>query len=124
MNATRVPMEIPVQIVPIEDCKKDANNQNIQHQICTRTVDEMRATHGDSGGPIFQLLVKGNTYSGYVQVGIVSSEAGKDHIKYTKVSDFAGWIHRRTSGCGNHPFSPILTNGTVMGPPTFKPVRK
>ena len=116
--------EAKTLLVPLVECKK-AREEQVGgrpvfpvHQICTRHIEGMHAGLGDSGGPIFQLAEKGKISSGYVQLGLVSSRAGNTHIFYTKISSFVGWIHRRISGCGNHPFNiRYFSNGSV-GIPT------
>ena len=129
MSGTRVApalREARTLLVPVDECKKAREQQlNVTiiplHQICTRNVDGMRADHGDSGGPIFQLLEKNNGHSGYVQMGVVSSAAGNTHVLYTDVSHFVGWLHRRVSGCGNHPFNNLYFSNGTIGIPTFVP---
>ena len=78
---------------------------------CTRYAEQTGLCCGDWGAPLF--IVKNESY--VVQVGIASvrpyysSYCGfeGDMTLYTRVSEYLGWIHRRISGCGNHPFHPI-----------------
>ena len=106
-------------IVPLSECIYHENLTIAPiHQICTKTVNGTHAASGDSGGPIFQLREKGNIYSGYVQLGIASRLLAYDkYVSYQDVADYVGWIHRRISGCGNHPFSTHPSNGSVTDPP-------
>ena len=113
-------IEGSLRLVPLADCQKaaleeDKWNTTLQHQICTVDGPDSPGP-GDSGSPLFQLREKDNIHSGYVVLGVVSFGAGKHHEVYTKVSDFVGWIHRRTSGCGNHPWSPYFSNNTIGTP--------
>ena len=111
-------MEGPLRLVPFEECR--VPNKTIKYQLCTRNVNDTNAGHGDSGGPLFQLREKGNPHSGYVQLGITNwkgeGEVPNHYVYWADAAAYAGWIHRRISGCGNHPFSKLLTNNTI---PTF-----
>ena len=115
--------EAKVTLATIDDCYK-ALQENfgkvppLQHQLCAHNPNDMGVAPGDSGGPMFQLREKGNVASGYVQIGVVSGDATNHLAKYTKVADYAGWINRRVSNCGNYPISPFKTNET-RPPPTF-----
>ena len=91
----------------------------LRHQLCTVDAPDSPGP-GDSGSPLFQLKEKGNIHSGYVLLGIVSFGPTNELEVYTKVSDFTGWIHRRTSGCGNHPWSQYLNDKPIKPPPIGK----
>ena len=121
--------EAKTLLVPLDECKKAREEYYnvtvvLRYQICTRHVDGMRANNADSGGPIFQLKEKDNIHKGYVQLGIVSTRAGANHVLYTEVSHFVGWIHRRVSGCGNHPFNNRYFSNDTGEIPTFRPPKK
>ena len=78
---------------------------------CTRYPKRKGWCWGDYGAPLF--LIKNESYM--VQVGIASARPKfktycapeGDMALHTRVSEYLGWIHRRISGCGNHPFHPI-----------------
>ena len=99
-----------------EECDKYVKTLRPYYEItklitCTRYVDRMGWCVGDNGAPLF--MIKNESYM--VQVGIASVRVKYDtscapdgHMAlYTRVSEYLGWIHRRISGCGNHPFHPI-----------------
>ena len=119
-------MEGNVTIVAFSECFGDVSKT--KHAICTRHENGTHAAHGDSGGPIFQLKEKGNIHSGYVQLGVANGYTGpmEKFVFYADVAPYVGWIHRRISGCGNHPFNKyVQTNNTHRPSPTFptKPTR-
>ena len=119
-------IEGSLRLVPLDDCTKaiydeDHFNSTLKNQLCTVDGPDSPGP-GDSGSPLFQLKEKDNIHSGYVLLGIVNFGAGKHHEVYTKVADYVGWIHRRTSGCGNHPFSPIYFSNNSIG--TYPPIGK
>ena len=108
--------EAPLHLVPFEECRANNKSTHSKYQLCTRGVNGTQAVPGDSGGPIVQLREKGNPHSGYVQVGIANwreNNQGDYYVYWADVAAYAGWIHRRISGCGNHRFSHILTNVTI-----------
>ena len=100
-------------IVTNQECNKWLEDTKFGLRVtnlltCTRQVDKMGWCWYDYGSPLF--LIKNESYM--VQVGIASirplygAPCGYDgHMTvYTRVSRYLGWIHRRISGCGNHPF--------------------
>ena len=112
-----------VLLVPLDECKKAQEEEEhapvvLKNQLCTYAKEGAAAPRGgDSGSPMFQLREKDKIGSGYFLLGLVSRPAGKHHEVYIKVADFAGWIHRRISGCGNHPLSKyFFSNATTFVP--------
>ena len=110
-----------VHLVPLDECKKAQEEEEqkpvvLKNQLCTSIKNGGAAPGGgDSGSPMFQLRVKYKVESGYFLLGLVSRPAGRHHEVYTKVADFAGWIHRRISGCGNHPTSKRHFSNATLG---------
>ena len=107
-----------VVLVPLDECKKalEKGRQKpvvLRNQLCTSDKDGAAPGHGDSGSPLFQPREKDKIESGYFLRGLVTGPAGNDHELYTKVADYAGWIHRRISGCGNHPTSKYYFSNTL-----------
>ena len=115
-----------VTIVPLSECRRQGENSSVvRHQLCIRDTNGTHADSGDSGGPIVQLREKGNYHSGYVQVGICNAEApGIDLIIYADVAAYVGWISRRVSDCGNHPFNEMYFSNRTPGMPTYPIVTK
>ena len=80
--------------------------------ICTNETNGKGSCIGDMGCPLF--LLKNESYM--IQVGITSFlpayqfKCGTHNMVYVymNVSNYVGWIHRRISGCGNHPFSQAM----------------
>ena len=78
--------------------------------MCTNETNGKGACPGDMGVPLF--LIKNESYM--VQVGIYNTHPAYqfpcgEHNQvgvYMRISKYVGWIHRRISGCGNHPFNP------------------
>ena len=76
--------------------------------LCTNETNGKGACYGDYGCPLFSIK---NEYN-MVQIGIWSFRPAYqfhcgEHNQvavYIRVSKYVGWIHRRISGCGNHPF--------------------
>ena len=121
MHFTSKLKEGELRLVPIEKCHRPT----AKYQLCTRAVNDTNVGSGDSGGPLFQLREKGNPHSGYVQLGLLNYRQGDGEgtmydVYWADVAAYAGWIHRRISGCGNHPYSHIPTNSTYLFP-TFQP---
>ena len=106
--------EIHSPIVTNEECnqwlkKFGRPNYQVSKLItCTRQERNSGWCWNDQGAPLF--LIKNESYM--VQVGIASvrpaysAPCGVDGYMtlYTRVSEYLGWIHRRISSCGNHPF--------------------
>ena len=76
--------------------------------MCTNETNGKGNCNGDMGCPLF--LIKNESYT--VQVGITSflpayqfpCGAHNQVYVYMNVAKYVGWIHRRITGCGNHPF--------------------
>ena len=99
-----------VLLFPLDVCQKIIEQEQgkpvaLKNQLCSSDKDGAAPGPGDSGSPLFQLREKDKVESGYFLLGLVTGPGGNDHELYTKVADSAGWIHRRISGCGNHPTS-------------------
>ena len=110
--------EVHIPIVNNEECNKWLKDMKYgqyvnELQMCTRQVQGMIWCWGDYGSPLF--LIKNESYT--VQVGITSIRpfataafsCGQNWQEgfmtvNTRVSKYLGWIHRRISGCGNHPW--------------------
>ena len=106
--------EIETEINTIQKCNqrlKEVGRPNVQLTdlyMCTNETNGRGACIGDQGCPLF--LIKNESYM--VQVGIMSFRPAYQFLcgtenqvsVYTRVSKYVGWIHRRISGCGNHPF--------------------
>ena len=105
--------EVQNRIVTNQDCNKWLKDTNFGlgvHDLlmCTQQADNMGWCWRDGGTPVF--LIKNESYM--VQMGIASirplygAPCGyNNHMSvYTRVSKYVGWIHRRISSCGNHPF--------------------
>ena len=118
-----------VRLVPLDECKKAKEAERnltlvFKNQLCTSNKDGASPGGGDSGSPMFQLREKGKIESGYFLLGLVTGPAGDHHELYTKVADYVGWIHRRISGCGNHPSSKYyFINATIGTRPPWIPTR-
>ena len=107
-----------LNIIDRDACKVNGR-KDLRHLICLRYANGSHPDSGDSGGPIVQLKEKGNINSGYVQVGIGNYLTSYDLVVYADVAVYAGWIHRRISDCGNHPFNTRShSNDTPGRPPT------
>ena len=109
-----------VLLVPLDVCRKILEEEEdkpvvLKNQLCTSDKDGAAPGPGDSGSPLFQLREKDKIESGYFLLGLVTGPAGHDHELYTKVADYAGWIHRRISGCGNHPTSKRHFSNATLG---------
>ena len=104
-------------IIPHDECNVQGS-RDLRYLICLRYVNGSQPDNGDSGGPIVQLREKGNINSGYVQVGIGNYLTGYDLVLYADVAVYAGWIHRRISDCGNHPYNTMYHSNETPGPPT------
>ena len=109
--------EIDIEINTLEKC-----NQRLEEQgrdikltdlyLCTNETDGKGACLGDFGSPLF--LIKNESYM--VQVGMFTlkptyqfrCDLQDQVVVYAKLSKYVGWIHRRVSGCGNHPFHPTI----------------
>ena len=112
--------EVYNPLVTNEECDKWLKTIRPWYEItklafCSRYVDGMGWCQGDYGVPLF--LIKNESYM--VQIGIASvrpfysaSCARDGHMAmYTRVLEYLGWIHRRISNCGNHPFHPVTAVG-------------
>ena len=107
--------EIYNPLVTNEVCQKWLKTLRPHYEItklvfCARYIDRMGWCVGDYGAPLF--FIKNESYM--VQIGIASVRPKYDacardgHMAlYTRVSEYLGWIHRRISNCGNHPFHPV-----------------
>ena len=67
---------------------------------------------GDAGAPVFLINEKDGSRS---QVGHAVGLSGASYgrcdnrsFNYVDLAPFAGWIHRRISGCGNYPINEVF----------------
>ena len=107
-------MEVNNPIITLEECNKRIHDYGIPYitisdlAMCTRQEGNKGVCWSDWGAPL--LLIKNESY--VVQVGLFSvrpvyqAKCGTEGnvAVFTRISRYLGWIHRRTSGCGNHPF--------------------
>ena len=118
--------EVDTEINTLEKC----NQRLIEHgrpnikltdlYLCTNETGRKGVCIGDEGSPLF--LIKNESYM--VQVGIFISRPAYQFFcsdkpyqvaVYMNVAKYVGWIHRRISGCGNHPFLPTLRPAKASG---------
>ena len=107
--------EVELPVVTNEECNKWLEDSRYPGgrvndlQICTRNPKGKGWCLFDGGAPLF--LIKNESYM--IQIGLASVRAftarppcGQEGFMsvYTRISKYLGWIHRRISGCGNHPF--------------------
>ena len=109
------PREIDTELSTIEKCNQRFAEIGLSHRVtnlylCTLEKKGKGICWGDRGAPLF--LIKDGSHM--VQVGIAGTRpnfrepCGSENqvTTFTRVSKYVGWIHRRISGCGNHPVHP------------------
>ena len=83
--------ERKVQLVPLDECRKAAEEEEhmpivLKNQLCTSSKDGGASPGGgDSGSPLFQLREMDKVESGYFLLGVVTGPAGRYHERYTVV---------------------------------------
>ena len=112
-NYSQVPTKANVTLLTYEQCLKQycpscTRPSFTKYTLCsTNTVGVSGPCGGDAGAPVFLINEKDGTHS---QVGHAVGTSGASYGRcdnrsflYVDLAPFAGWIHRRISGCGNNP---------------------
>ena len=116
-NYSDVPRKGTVIIRSYEDCRKFPQYSFAwsRKNLCSFNNETSGPCDGDMGAPLF--IWRDNGADGkqmtLVQVGVAVGTVGagvrqnctESAFIYTDLAYYAGWIHRRVSGCGNFPYN-------------------